>query len=262
MDVAITSAQLKLALAGVFPPQVLDVRPRPAYDADTQVVRGALRREPQQLARWAPHLDPGRIVVVYCVHGNEVSQDAAAALRAQGHKAVYLEGGIEAWRGAGGELQAKPPARPTLWVTRERPKIDRIACPWLIRRFIDGDARFLYVPKDQVFQVAAETGAVPYDITGAEFSHDGSLCSFDAFITKYRLTDPALLDLAVIVRGADTAELRLAPEAPGLLALSLGLSRMFTDDQEMLRYGMLMYDALYAWRREARDERHSWNPQG
>ena len=145
------------------------------------------------------------------------------------------------------------------WVTRERPKIDRIACPWLITRFIDKDAEFLYVPADQVLAVAETSGATPYDIPDVEYSHVGELCSFDAFISKHNLTDPALLQLAVIVRGADTARLDIAPQAAGLLALSLGLSHNFADDHAMLAQGMVMYDALYAWCRHTQQETHSWN---
>ena len=148
------------------------------------------------------------------------------------------------------------------WVTRERPKIDRIACPWLIARYIDKTPEFLFVPTEQVLAVAHETGAVPYDIPGAEMSHEGEFCSFDTFLKKYNLTDPALHQLAVIVRGADTSRLDLAPQAPGLLALSLGLSRVFADDHEMLRYGMVMYDALYAWCRDCQKEKHGWPPKG
>ena len=145
------------------------------------------------------------------------------------------------------------------WVTRERPKIDRIACPWLITRFIDKDAEFLYVLADQVLAVAETSGATPYDIPDVEYSHVGALCSFDAFISKHNLTDPALLQLAVIVRGADTARLDIAPQAAGLLALSLGLSHNFADDHAMLAQGMVMYDALYAWCRHTQQETHSWN---
>jgi hypothetical protein len=147
------------------------------------------------------------------------------------------------------------------WITRERPKVDRVACPWLITRFIDKDAEFLLVPAADVGRVAAETGAVPFDVEGVELSHDGPQCSFDAFLAKYELTDPALADLARIVRGADTARLDLAPECAGLLAVSLGLSRLFRDDMEQLRHGFVVYDALYRWLREARTETHSWNPQ-
>lgn len=147
------------------------------------------------------------------------------------------------------------------WVTRERPKIDRIACPWLIVRFIDKQPEFLYVPADKVLSVAQETGAVPYDIPGVEMSHVGELCSFDAFLKKYRLTDPALEQLAVIVRGADTARPDLAPQAPGLLAISLGLSQVFQDDHEMLKVGLVLYDALYAWCRSCQNETHGWPPK-
>jgi hypothetical protein len=133
------------------------------------------------------------------------------------------------------------------WVTRERPKIDRIACPWLIARFIDRQPEFLYVPADQVLHVAEETGAVPYDVPGVELGHVGELCSFDAFLMKHQLSDPALQRLAGIVRGADTSRLDLTPQSAGLYAISVGLSRNFADDHEMLRHGMVMYDALYAW---------------
>jgi len=146
------------------------------------------------------------------------------------------------------------------WITRERPKIDRIACPWLIKRFIDPEAEFLYVPTEAVFRVAEETGAIPYDIPGAELSHVDELCSFDTFLQKYWLTDPALQSLAVIVRGADTDRLDLAPQAAGLLAISLGLSHNFQDDHEMLSYGLVIYDALYAWCKYVQAERHTWNP--
>ena len=147
------------------------------------------------------------------------------------------------------------------WITRERPKIDRVACPWLIRRFIDVDAEFVFVPAGEVARRAAEMEATPFDIEGVRLSHDGPLCSFDAFLAEYQLQDPALHEIALIVRGADTARLDLAPQAAGLLALSLGLSRMFDDDHEMLRNGFIMYDALYSWCTETRMESHDWNPQ-
>jgi len=146
------------------------------------------------------------------------------------------------------------------WVTRERPKIDRIACPLLIARFIDTAPEFLYVPAAQVLTVAAETGAVPYDIPGVEMTHVGDLCSFDAFLRKYRLAQPALQQLATIVRGADTSRLDLTPQSAGLYAISLGLSKTFADDHEMLRHGLVMYDALYAWCVSCQDETHRWPP--
>ena len=153
------------------------------------------------------------------------------------------------------------PTSPSLWVTRAWPKIDRIACPWLVRRFIDRDAEFLYVPTERVFAVAKETGAIAYDIPGAEpFAHVGERCSFDAFVKIFELTDPAFDALAVIVRGADTARLDLAPQCAGLLAVSLGLSANFADDHEMLAHGMTVYDALYSWCRSQRGETHNRNP--
>ena len=147
------------------------------------------------------------------------------------------------------------------WVTREHPKIDRVACPWLIRRFIDPAAEFLFVAPSEVERVAAETGAIPFDVEGVELSHDGPRCSFDLFLEKYGFTDPHLEELAAIVRGADTDRLDLAPQAAGLLAISLGLSRNFPDDHEMLRHGMVLYDALYAWCKSCQEESHAWPPR-
>jgi hypothetical protein len=146
------------------------------------------------------------------------------------------------------------------WITRERPKIDRIACPWLIARYVDREPEFLYVPSGDVLHLAGETGAIPYDIPGVELSHVGELCSFDAFLGKYGLDSPALARMALIVRGADTSRLDLSPQSAGLYAISLGLSRVFADDHEMLRYGMVMYDALHAWCAEGQEEAHDWPP--
>ena len=147
------------------------------------------------------------------------------------------------------------------WITRARPKIDRIACPWLIQRFIDRDAEFIFAPPNEVLRQASELNAVPFDVEGVELSHDGPLCSFDAILKKYGIEDPALDEIALIVRGADTERLDLAPQAAGLLAISLGLSRNFSNDHEQLAQGMVIYDALYSWAKHVRDERHAWNPQ-
>ena len=147
------------------------------------------------------------------------------------------------------------------WITRERPKIDRIACPWLIARFVDPSPEFLFVPAEEVRSRAEATGAIPYDVPQVELTHEGPLCSFDAILKKYELRDPCLADLAAIVRGADTARPDLAPQCAGLLAISLGLSHNFTDDHEQLKHGMVVYDALYAWLKHVRNERHDWNPQ-
>lgn len=147
------------------------------------------------------------------------------------------------------------------WITRERPKIDRVACPWLIARFIDNTPEFLFVPADRVIRQAESTGATPFDVEGVELTHDGPLCSFDAILKKFQIGDPCLHDLAVIVRGADTARLDLAPQCAGLLAISLGLSRNFSDDHEQLEQGFVIYDALYSWLKFVREEKHDWNPQ-
>ena len=147
------------------------------------------------------------------------------------------------------------------WITRERPKIDRIACPWLIGRFIDQAAEFIFAPPADVKRLAQELDAIPFDVEGVELSHDGPLCTFDALLAKYQLDDPSLQELAVIVRGADTARFELAPQAAGLLAISLGLSYNFTDDREQLKQGFVLYDALYSWSRHVRGETHTWSPQ-
>jgi len=262
MTTTISHDALQSALRSTHPPLVIDVRRKSAYLAATDTLQGALRRDPETVAAWARQLPRSTRVVVYCAHGREVSQRAASELAQCGFDASYLEGGIEAgWRAHGGALDTKPAGISSRWVTRERPKIDRIACPWLIARFIDPEAEFLYVPARDVLDVARVQGATPYDVPDVPFSHDGERCSFDAFLDQYRLRDPALLELATIVRGADTGELDLAPQAPGLLAVSLGLSRLFHDDHEMLRQGMVIYDAFYAWCKEGKDEVHTWNPE-
>ena len=238
---------------------VIDVRRDPTFRDSGEMIAGALRRDPETVADWAKSLPRASSVVVYCVQGHEVSQGVARALAERGLRARPLEGGIAAWKGP---RDRKPSAGSTRWVTRERPKIDRIACPWLVSRFVDRGAEFLYVPPKEVQDVAKARDAVPYDIPGVHFTHDGPLCSFDAFVTHYRLGgDPALARLALIVRGADTASLDLAPQAAGLAAVSLGLSRLFPDDHEMLAHGMVLYDALYAWCKDGQDELHTWNPE-
>jgi len=262
MNASITAAELKSSLAGAQPPLLVDVRRTPAFRSAPDMAAGALRRDPATVSSWGKELPRAGSVVVYCVHGHEVSQNAAKALRDLGIAACFLEGGLdEGWKASGGDVIGKPKEGSTRWVTRERPKIDRIACPWLVRRFVDPEAELLYVPNKEVLHAAKAKEAIPYDVPDVHFSHDGELCSFDAFLKTYRLTgDPALAQLAVIVRGADTARLDLAPQSAGLLAVSLGLSRNFKDDHEMLKQGMVMYDALYAWCRDGQDETHTWNP--
>ena len=225
------------------------------------MIRGALRRNPDSVAAWTGSLPPSQQILVYCVHGRAVSQSTAAALQTAGLNAAYLEGGIEAWKTIDGPLLQKPSNNATRWITRERPKIDRIACPWLIARFIDAGAEFVYVPTAEVFSAGVERSAVAYDIPSAPLTHEGDHCSFAAFLKQYCLTDPALQQLAAIVRGADTSRLDLTPQSPGLYALSLGLSHNFPDDHEMLKHGMVMYDALYAWCRSCQGETHNWPPK-
>lgn len=245
-------------------PVVFDVRRREAYDADATVLPTAMWRDHRAARDWGERLDPDARYVVYCVHGHQVSQAAAALLRSLGLDARFLAGGIEGYRAAGGltiRRSGQPnrsEEKPSQWVTRERPKIDRIACPWFIRRFIDRDALIHYVPKDQVAATAAEIGAIPFDIPDVDFSHVGEACSFDAFLDRFGVADPAMLRLAEIVRGADTARLDLAPQASGLLAMSLGLSAIHGDDRDMLARGLTLYDALYGWCRFAAEETHNW----
>ena len=249
----ISVPDLKAAIDSENPPIVIDVRREPAFMSATEMISGALRRDPAQAGTWAKALPKASALVVYCVHGHEVSQGAAQKLNDQGVAARYLVGGIAAWKAEHGGVDAKPANATTRWVTRERPKIDRIACPWLIARFIDPGAEFLYVPSEWVLDAAKANDAIPYDVPDVHFSHRGELCSFDAFLNHYRLPDPAIHALAVIVRGADTARPDLADQAAGLAAISLGLSRNFADDHEMLKHGMVMYDALYTWCRTVRE---------
>jgi len=270
MDTAIPSIsvqQLGQRLGTPRWPVVLDVRRQPRYAEDPTLLPAAQHRLPENLAQWAETLPRDAEIVCYCVHGHEVSQDVASALRALGYPATYLEGGIEAWRAVRAPLLRKntrfgiPASRASCWVTRERPKIDRIACPWLIRRFVDGGARFLYAPTPDVLDVARREQAFAFDIPGGAVSHDGELCSFDVLVREFGLKDAALTALACIVRGADTDRLDLAPQAAGLLAVSLGLSRLYTDDHEMLEHGMTVYDALYAWCRHAHGEKQDSTPE-
>lgn len=147
------------------------------------------------------------------------------------------------------------------WITRERPKIDRIACPWLIKNFVDKQAEFIYVPKEEVFERAKDLHAIPYDLPGAEYTHEGDYCTFDYIVKKHRITDPAIRQIAEIVRGADTDSFDLAPQAAGLWAISAGLSYNYVSDQEMLSVGMKIYDALYSWAKYVQNEKHTWSPK-
>jgi rhodanese-related sulfurtransferase len=247
-------------------PQVVDVRRRDVYDASPGLLPAAIRREPENVSQWAAASDPTRSIVIACKAGHEVSQTVTAELRARNLHASVLAGGYAAWIEAGLPLADKAaldrfaPKRPSLWVTRRRPKIDRVACPWLIRRFLDPEAKILFVDPPEVPKVAQETGGIPFDIEGVELSHQGERCSFDTMLQLFGLeSEPSLARLALIVRGADTARPDLAAEAAGLHAISLGLSALAGDDDHgLLERGFMLYDALFAWLRFAGEERHNW----
>lgn len=245
-------------------PLVVDVRTDEDFASDPRLLPGAVRRSHETLSEWAPAL-AGRAVVVVCQRGSKLSHGVAAWLRHEGIAAELLEGGSVAWAAAGlamvgaDKLPPRNARGQTVWVTRARPKVDRIACPWLIRRFVDPDAAFLFVAPPEVEGVADRFGAAPFDVEGAFWSHRGDRCTFDVMLDEFGLAGlPALHRLAAVVRGADTARPDIAPQAAGLLAISLGLSRLYADDLQQLEAGMLVYDALYRWCRDAVDETHDW----
>ncbi|HMS26090.1 MAG TPA: chromate resistance protein [Burkholderiaceae bacterium] len=247
---------------------VIDVRKHEAFLGADSFLKGAIRRDPLLINSWAAGIPKTIPVLVYCVHGREVSQSTMRFLRDLGVEAYYLEGGIEACRIANLPMQSKAIGQKSKWVTRSRPKIDRIACPWLVLRFIDSTSEFLYVPVDQVKSTAQSESATPFDVTEhvcqTVFTHNADQCSFDAFLLHYRFThDAALNRLAAIVRAADTDCLAIAPQAAGLLAISLGMSSMHSNDNEMLKTMLPVYDALYAWcvsKEKGTNESHTWNP--
>jgi rhodanese-related sulfurtransferase len=244
-------------------PVIIDVRTDEDFESDPRLLPASLKRSHSTVSEWAKQY-AGKSVVVVCHHGAKLSAGTTAWLRHLGADAISLEGGFVAWEEA--KLPLVPVARipapdaegRTLWVTRSRPKIDRIACPWLIRRFIDPSAVFLFVAPQEVMGVAERFTATPFDMENVHWSHRGDLCTFDVMVEEFGLPTPALLQLAAIVRAADTARLDLVPQAAGLLAASLGLSRMYCDDLEQLAAGMLVYDAFYRWCRDATDETHNW----
>jgi len=244
-------------------PVLLDVRIDEDFNDDPHLIPGAYRHPFLNVIDLADDLK-GQSVIVYCQKGLKISQGAAALLRNCGVQAEVLEGGQFAWRDAGHPMVSTKNMPPldatgrTVWVTRHRPKIDRIACPWLIRRFIDPRAQFLFVAASQVNNVAERFNATPFDIEGVFWSHRGDKCTFDTMIEEFGVSNDALAKLALIVRAADTNKPDLAPEAAGLLAMSLGLSRMHRDDLEQLDAGMMLYDAFYRWARDATDEGHDW----
>jgi len=260
---AITISQLSRLIGLPHAPALLDVRIDEDYQADPRLVPGSLRRDYRAAQTWADNYR-NRSVVVICQQGQKLSEGTAAWLRFEGIDAQTLEGGFEAWKAAG-ELLVRTDKLPprdergrTVWVTRARPKIDRIACPWLIRRFIEPAAVFLFVPPAEVTAVAERFDATPFDIEGVFWSHRGESCTFDTMIEEFGLTSEPLMHLARIVRGADTARPELTPQSAGLLAASLGFSRMYRDDLPQLEAAMALYDAFYRWCRDATAETHNW----
>jgi rhodanese-related sulfurtransferase len=259
----ITTQQLSRLIGLPNAPAIVDVRIDEDYAADPRLLPGALRRDFAKTQEWAPHYR-GRTVIVTCQKGLKLSQGTAAWLRHAGIEAQTLEGGFEAWKAARQPLvrAAKLPARDgegrTVWVTRARPKVDRIACPWLIRRFVDPAAVFLFVAPSEVPTVAERFAATPFDVDGVFWSHRGEQCTFDTMLAEFGLETEPLQRLALIVRGADTARMDLAPQAAGLLAASLGYSRMYRDDLAQLDAAMALYDAFYRWCRDASEETHNW----
>jgi rhodanese-related sulfurtransferase len=259
----LTAAQLSRLVGLPDAPLLVDVRTDADQAADPRMLPGAVRRDFRTVPSWAADY-AGRRVVVVCQQGFKLSQGVAAWLRHAGTEAESLEGGFEAWAAAGG-LLVRPDQFPprdaagrTVWVTRARPKVDRIACPWLIRRFVDPGAVFLFVAPPEVIDVAERFNAAPFDVDGVFWSHRGALCTFDTMLEEFGLRSSALERLALIVRGADTARPDLAPQAAGLLAASLGLSRMHKDDLAQLDAGLTLYDAFYRWTRDAVEETHNW----
>ncbi len=259
----ITAAQLSRLIGLPASPRLVDVRIDEDWADDPRLLPGSRRHDFADPSAWQNEYR-GRPVIVVCQKGLKLSQGVAAWLRHAGFDAQTLEGGFEAWRTTGqplletGRLPPRDSRGRTVWVTRARPKVDRIACPWLIRRFVDPDAAFLFVTPSEVLPVAERFNATPFDIDGVFWSHRGPLCTFDTMIEELGLKSAPLVQLAAIVRGADTARLELAPQAAGLLAASLGYSRMYRDDLAQLEAAMGLYDAFYRWCRDATEETHNW----
>ncbi|MGZ5148976.1 MAG: chromate resistance protein ChrB domain-containing protein [Burkholderiales bacterium] len=258
----VTVAQLSRLIGLPGQSALIDVRTEREFTADPRFIPAATRHDFLSLRSWAGQY-AGKSVIVYCQDGLTHSQGVAALLRQEGIDAQTLEGGLDAWRGDhqllvdAGKLPHRDDAGRTVWVTRARPKIVRIACPWLIRRFVDPHAVFLLVAHSQVHAVAKQFNATPFDVDNVFWSDRGNKCTFDAMVEELGLGTEPLSRLAVIVRGADTGRLDLAPQSAGLLAASLGYSRMFRDDLAQLEAAMALYDAFYRWCRDATEETHS-----
>ncbi len=259
----ITVSQLSRLIGTPATPVLVDVRIDGDFADDPRLVPSSRRHPFAEISSLAHEIE-GRHVVIYCQKGKKISQGAAAVLRDQGVGAETLEGGHFAWRDAGLPLvpDDKLPRRNddgrTVWVTRHRPKIDRLACPWLIRCFVDPAASFLFVAPSEVLDVADRFGATPFDVEDVFWSRRGDRCTFDTMIAEFALETEPLRRLAAIVRGADTNRHDLAPESAGLLAASLGVSRMYRDDLAALDAGTALYDAFYRWSRDAVGEGHDW----
>ncbi len=259
----ITVSQLSRLIGLPDAPVIVDICIDEDFDNDPRLLPTSFRHPFRDIASLAPMLNGSRVVIV-CHQGLKLSQGAAAILRDHGIAAESLEGGIVTWQEANGPLVPADKIPPrnaegrTVWVTRHRPKIDRIACPWLIRRFVDPRAQFLFVEPAEVLNVADRFEATPFDVEDVFWSHRGERCTFDVMIEEFKLESEALTRLATIVRGADTDRHDLAPESAGLMAASLGLSRMYRDDLAQLEAGMGLYDAFYRWARDAFDEGHDW----
>ena len=244
-------------------PVFIDLRIDADFEDDPRLVPTAYRHSFKDLESLVPQL-LDRKVIVYCQKGKKISQGGAAILRNHGIQVETLEGGQFAWRDAGlsliphSKIPPKNSASQTVWVTKHRPKIDRIACPWLIRRFVDPGAMFLFVAPSEVLDVADKYNATPFDVDDVFWSHRGENCTFDAMIEEFQLMTDPLIRLSEIVRGADTDRLNLTPQSAGLLAASLGLSRMYRDDYAQLDAGMMLYDMFYRWARDATNESHDW----
>jgi rhodanese-related sulfurtransferase len=258
-----TAAQLLRLIGTPEAPILIDICIDEDFAEDPRLIPTSFRYPFTKVTELVPTLQTRKVMII-CHKGKKLSQGAMALLRSHGVDAETLEGGIVAWRDTGGPLVRANalPKRGGLWVTRHRPKIDRIACPWLIRRFIDPDARFLYVAPSEVLAVAEKFDAIPFDVDGADLSHGIGTCSFDAFLHHFELNLLALDAMANVIRAADGTPDANAPEAAGLLAISLGLSRMHKDDLEQLEAAMPLYDALYRWARDAKGETHEWAAHG
>lgn len=260
----ITPAQLLRKIGTPDVPVIVDISIPEDFEDDPILIPGAIRHAHTDIAGLMAKLS-GRHSIIVCQKGIKLSQGVSAWLRSEGLSSQYLQGGNYGWRAHAGAPRVPFAALPvtagptTLWVTRHRPKIDRIACPWLIRRFVDPNARFLFVSPAEVTGVAQRFEATPFDVEGVYWTHDGPKCTFDKMLDTFNLRTDALDRIATVVRAADTNKLDHSPQAAGLLALSVGLSRQYRDDNAQMEAGLALYDALYRWARDGQNETHDWS---